>query len=111
MADWEDTPSSSLGAAATLPASDASAGTASTADTEETSGSEPSPSDELLRDIARIDEAPRPAEIVGTRLAHFEVLAVLGGGGMGVVYLAADLRLGRRVALKLIRGDDPSLAA
>ena len=39
---------------------------------------------------------------VGGRVAHYEVLARLGAGGMGVVYLVEDTRLGRRAALKLL---------
>ena len=38
----------------------------------------------------------------GTRLAQYQVLALLGVGGMGEVYRATDRRLGRDVAIKVL---------
>ncbi|MCQ8770414.1 serine/threonine-protein kinase [Streptomyces telluris] len=44
----------------------------------------------------------RPSELIGRRIAGYEVESEIGRGGMAVVYRARDLRLGRIVALKLL---------
>ncbi len=44
----------------------------------------------------------------GSKIGRYEVIRALGRGGMGVVYLARDPKLDRRVALKLVK---PSLSA
>jgi serine/threonine protein kinase len=44
------------------------------------------------------------------RFGDFKLLRRLGGGGMGVVYLAEQLSVGRRVALKLVRADQLAVA-
>ena len=57
---------------------------------------------------------PRPDPRLGTELGPYRIEAVIGRGGMGVVYLAEQARLGRKVALKIVSpefSDDPKARA
>jgi Tol biopolymer transport system component/predicted Ser/Thr protein kinase len=58
-----------------------------------------SPAYELGAELLTEDHAELA---VGQRIAHYEIVALLGSGGMGEVYLAHDTKLGREIALKLL---------
>jgi tetratricopeptide (TPR) repeat protein/tRNA A-37 threonylcarbamoyl transferase component Bud32 len=55
-----------------------------------------------------LSPSARPDPFVGRVLSHYRLEQQLGAGGMGVVYKATDLKLGRAVAIKLL---SPQLAA
>ena len=64
----------------------------------------------MTSEITGIPWVPGQMPAPGVRIAHYELIRELGTGGMGTVFLARDLKLGRKVAIKILQAQHSELA-
>ena len=61
-----------------------------------------------LEVAAKMMAQEKPESLLGQQLGSYQILSLLGAGGMGVVYKARDTRLKRSVAIKVLPADQVS---
>ena len=61
-----------------------------------------------LEVAAKMIAQEKPESLIGQQLGSYQILSLLGAGGMGVVYKARDTRLNRSVAIKVLPADKVS---
>ncbi len=54
------------------------------------------------KQVEGLPPPPKNRVLIGQKVLHYRVLGVIGGGGMGLVYEAEDVKLTRPVALKFL---------
>src|SRR5882672_7570895 len=56
----------------------------------------------VVRAAVRLLADEHAGSMTGRQISHYQIISLLGAGGMGEVHLAKDMKLGRQVAIKLL---------